>query len=145
MSTVKTLIDMCRVKCSTDAEVARRLGVPRSHITDWRKGARPISGESVAALCDLMELSGEEAREWVAVAMIENPKNRERAAMLRRALFGCWALGVAALGTPNDAKARNADYTDRASGQSIHRRALRALRTRWADALRTGHALLHTT
>jgi len=87
MGSVKTLVDLCRVRCGTDAELARRLGVSPSHITDWRKGARPMRGESAAALCDVLELSGEETREWVAVAMIENPKNAGRCAMLRRALF----------------------------------------------------------
>jgi hypothetical protein len=32
-------------------------------------------------------MPGDEAREWVALALIEQPKNASRAAALRRALF----------------------------------------------------------
>jgi hypothetical protein len=63
-----------------------------------------MTPEIVAALCDVLELPGEECREYVALAVIENPKNAGKAEMLRRALFACWVLGVGSLAThSNDA------------------------------------------
>lgn len=92
---VKTLLDMARSTVPTDAALARRIGVPATHIAMFRSGARPISPETAVLLCDVLQLPGDETREWVAIAMLDNPKNAERAAVLRRALFACWALGAA--------------------------------------------------
>ena len=75
-----------------------------------------IRNVEVAALCDMLELPGEEAREWLAIAIIENPKNASRAEWLKRALFACWVLGVGALTTQtNDAQATEADASTTAS------------------------------
>jgi hypothetical protein len=63
----------------------------------WRSGARPMSAETAALLADILELPGEEAREWMAVAVIENPKNASRVEVLKRALFACWVLGAGSL------------------------------------------------
>ena len=101
MKSVKLLLDMCNEKCGSDAEVARRVGVPRSHVAMWRSGARPMSAETAAMLADILELPGEEAREWMAIAVIENPKNASRVEVLKRALFACWALGVVSLCMPS--------------------------------------------
>jgi transcriptional regulator with XRE-family HTH domain len=101
VKSVKLLLDMCHEKCGSDAEVARRVGVPRSHVAMWRSGARPMSAETAAMLADILELPGEEAREWMAIAVIENPKNASRVEVLKRALFACWALGVVSLCMPS--------------------------------------------
>lgn len=108
VKTVQTLIDMARARVGTDAALARRLGVPGHHPHEWRKGLRAVTPEVAAALCDVLELTGEEAREWVAVAIVENPKNAGKVELLKRALFACWVLGVGALFTTNDAKATEA-------------------------------------
>jgi transcriptional regulator with XRE-family HTH domain len=113
MATVKTLLDMGRVKCGTDAELGRRIGFTRAQIADMRSGRKPVSPETVALLCDVLEVSGDECREWVAVSLIENPKNATCADRLRRALFACWVAGVAALMPLNDAQARSGAYTAR--------------------------------
>jgi transcriptional regulator with XRE-family HTH domain len=99
VKSVKLLLDLCHEKCGSDAEVARRVGVPRSHVAMWRSGVRPVSAETAALLADILELPGEEAREWMAVAVIENPKNASRVEVLKRALFACWVLGGASLVT----------------------------------------------
>jgi len=125
VKSVQTLIALAREKCHSDADLARRIGTRPPILNGMRHGTRPISPETVAALCDLLELSGEECREWVAVSIIENPKNSDRASMLRRALFACWALGVAALMTPNDAKAKNAGYMGRGNNLYIVAHRLR--------------------
>ena len=113
---LQTLIAMARAKVHTDAELARRIGLTRQNLHDMQKGTRAISPETVAALCDMLELPGEEAREWLAIAIIENPKNASRAEWLKRALFACWVLGVGALTTQtNDAQATEADASTTAS------------------------------
>jgi len=109
MRQMKTLIDMARAKFTSDAELARALNVPPNHIPEWRGQRRAVSAETAAALCDVLQLSGEECREWVAIAILENPKNSSRAEMLKRALFACWVVGVASLMQPKDASAKNAE------------------------------------
>lgn len=107
MKTLKLLIDLAREKAhGNEAALARALNVPLHHPHEWRTGKRPLSAETVAAICDYLGLGGEEAREWVAIALIENPKNATKTDMLRRALFACWVAGVATLAAlQNDAKA----------------------------------------
>jgi DNA-binding transcriptional regulator YdaS (Cro superfamily) len=101
---------MARAKVHTDRELADRLGIKPPNLTEMRQGRRAVSPETVAALCDVLQLSGEEAREWLAIAVIENPKNASKAELLKRALFACWALGVAALmQQTNDAQARTVE------------------------------------
>jgi len=111
--TMKTLLDMARAKVHSDAELCRLIDIKPPNLVEIRQGKRAVSAEQAAALCDVLELSGEECREWVAVAMIENPKNARCADRLRRALFACWVLGVAALMQPIDAQARSGAYTAR--------------------------------
>ena len=118
MKSAKLLIDMCREKVGTDAELARRIGVKHHHLLEYRKGERALSPETVAALCDVLQLRGEECREWIAFAMIENPKNAGKASMLRRALFACWAAGVAAQLTINPTPAQAA-VIDRLTPQAV--------------------------
>ena len=113
MASVKTLLDLAKAKYLTDAAVGRAIGASHTQMADYRAGRKTLSPETVASLCDALELSGDECREWVAVSMIENPKNEAIAAKLRRALFACWAIGVAALMQPNEATARSGAYPAR--------------------------------
>lgn len=127
MGKLQLLIDMAREKVGTDAALCRRLGVPGHHVNEWRKGTRAMSPECVAMLCDVLQLTGEEAREWVAIALIENPKNAGKAELLRRALFACWALGAALVPLPKDAKATEADASMIASTESLKPQTLTRL------------------
>lgn len=95
MKRVKDLLDQAVATCQSEAELARRIGLHYQQINDMRKGRRVVSPETVAALCEVLELPGEEAREWLAVSIIENPKNAKKAGVLRRCFFAVWALGVA--------------------------------------------------
>lgn len=106
MKHVKQLVDLCVKKCSSEAELARRLGVHYQVINDYRHGRRAVSPEVVGLMCDVLELSGDEAREWLAISIIENPKNSSRAEVLRKAFFALWVAGVA-LGVvlPTESKA----------------------------------------
>lgn len=104
---LRTLIAMARAKVHTDRELAERIGESPQNLAGMKAGRRAISPETVIAMCDLLGMSGEETREWVAVAIISNPKNSSRAEVLRRALFACWVLGVGSLlTTQSDVSAR---------------------------------------
>jgi len=93
---LKTLIDNAAKVCGGHAPLARRIGMHQPDIPAMLAGRKAISPESVAALCEVLELPGEEVRRLVAVAVIENPKNASKAEVLRRIFFGCWALGAVA-------------------------------------------------
>lgn len=110
MKSMQTLIELARAKVHTDRELAHLLGIAPPDLTELKKGRRPVSPEIAAALCDVLQLSGEEAREWLALAVIENPKNASKVELLRRALFACWVLGVGIPQLhPNDARATEAE------------------------------------
>jgi len=89
-------IDKASALCKSDAALARRIGVALHHPHEWRTGKRTLSPESAAMLAEVLGLDGDEARQLVALAVIEAPKNADRAAQLRRVLFALWAVGVAA-------------------------------------------------
>lgn len=93
--TVLSLVDEASEICKGDAALARRLGVPGHHPHEWRHGKRAISPETVGLLAEVLHLDGDEARRLAVMAVIENPKNREKAGVLRRAFFVCWVIGVA--------------------------------------------------
>jgi len=139
VKTVQTLIAMARAKVHTDRELAGRLGVHPVALAEMKKGKRSVTPETVAILCDMLQLTGEEAREWLAIAIIENPKNASRAEMLKRALFACWALGVvAALSTilMNDAEAKTvAGTTNSTEAVTFFQRTAYTLSRIW-NALR---------
>ena len=111
MKQVQTLIAMARAKCHTDAELAGKLGETKQNFHGMKTGRRPITNEHIATMCDMLQLPGEEAREWLAINAIEQAARLARPGaveVLSRALFACWALGVVALTTltSNDAQAR---------------------------------------
>lgn len=92
---LEALIDEAVNLCGGGRALARRLGVPEHHPHEWRAGKRAVTPETAALLADVLSLSGEDARELVALAVVENPKNAEKRERLRRALFACWVGGVA--------------------------------------------------
>lgn len=113
MRTLKTLIDEAAALCYGQSALARKLGVHPNVVHEWKVGKRAVTPETVAELCDLLELDGEEARRLAAVAVAENPKNARKAHVIRRAFFVCWALGVGLTLQAGDAQARiKAAYAD---------------------------------
>lgn len=105
MRTVENLIDECAQMCGGDSKLAQRLGVPRQRVHEWRKAGERLQPEQIALLCDVLQVDGEEARRLLATASTAGAKPRYQAVM-RRAFFVCWALGVAVFATPtNDARA----------------------------------------
>lgn len=84
---LKTLIDNASEKCGSDAKLAEVTGMPVQTISNLRHGQRPVSPENAAAFCAVLGLSPEESRQWVALAVVENPKNSSKSDMLKKALF----------------------------------------------------------
>ena|SRR5207253_2630405 len=84
---VLLLIAMAREKVHTDGELAQRIGCHPVALAQTKAGKRPVTPETVCELCEVVGLPGEEAREWVALSVIDNPKNEKRRARLSRILF----------------------------------------------------------
>lgn len=87
MQPLHRLIDKARETCGSDSELARRIGVKPQDLYAIKTGRRPLSPEMVALLADVCELPGNETLHLVAQSIIENPKNAEKAHILRRAFF----------------------------------------------------------
>lgn len=83
MKFVETLIDKATENCGSQAEVARRMGVARPRITEWKNGARPLSPEDAALLADLAHY---DAREAVVHAVLERNAGTEKGDRLREVL-----------------------------------------------------------
>lgn len=94
MRTLETLLDEAVKKCTGAAELARRIGLHRSEISELKAGRRAFSPATVALLCDVLELEGTEAQRLAAEAVIAAAKG-EKAGVLRRAFFGWPRLGAA--------------------------------------------------
>lgn len=108
MQELQTLIDKARTLYKSDADLARAMGVHKVALAQFRSGVRTITPETVAILCDVLELPGVEAQRLAAIAVVEAAKNSSKRERLKRAFFGCWVAGVVALAqlmTPGEAKA----------------------------------------
>lgn len=122
---VLTLIDEGAKKCGGYASLARRMDLHPVALAQMKAGKRAITPETVALLCDVLELPGSEVRELAAWAVIENAKNAGKREALRRAFFGVWATGAVLLGLlggPTDATARTSE-----TARGIHCRELARL------------------
>lgn len=106
MEPVRTLLDKAREIVPTDAALARILNMKPPNLVEAKTGKRHLTAEQIARLCDLLRLSGEEARLWLAQSAIERAQEGEAKSLMARAFFRWWGLGVVfALITtaPNDA------------------------------------------
>jgi hypothetical protein len=92
----KTLIDRARTMVQSDRELAAALDIYPQELALMKSGKRPLSPTHVGMLCDLLKLNGDEAREWLAIAVCENAKD-EKQGVLRRAFFVYSALLIAGL------------------------------------------------
>jgi transcriptional regulator with XRE-family HTH domain len=124
MRSVESLLTEAVEKCHGQAELARRLGTSSAAITHMKNGERAISPETVALLCDVLELPGEETQRLVALAIIGAAKNASKREKLKRAFFGCWVAGVVGASlqlspTPSNAESTDVPTTQRVS-QGLH-------------------------
>jgi len=109
-ATLETLIDKCAEICGTQRALAVRLGVKPPRLNDWKAHRLPAPVEVVAALAEMAQISGEEARRVLADAECRNPKHTDRAEALRRAFFGVLAAGVVLAGlSTTDSHAQSVD------------------------------------
>jgi len=125
VKSVQRLIDQARDKVGTDAELARQLGIPSGNLAHMRSGVRTVSPEMVGLLCNLLELPGEEAREWLAIAVLENPKNSSRVEVFRKAFFACLVSTVVPLGiSPDYAKSQPMDDAQKTVMAEVDKREI---------------------
>jgi len=95
VKTVQTLISLARAKVHTDEELAGLLGTSQPALSEMKNGKRAVSPETVATMCDIAGIHGQEALEWLAASVIQNPKNSARTEVFRRVFFACLIGGVA--------------------------------------------------
>jgi len=110
MRTLETLIDEAANVCGSYAALARRIGTTPQRVDEWKHGKRAMTPESVADLCNVAQVDGDEACRLAALAVIENPKNASRKEALRRAFFVCWALGAVLVSHDSNATKISAGY-----------------------------------
>ncbi len=151
MHSVESLIDDAVKICGSASELARRLGVHRQEVSEWRSGKRRISPETVAYLGDILKLNGAEVRELAAWAVVASAKTPERAGVLRRAFFAVLGTGAVST-TPQDGPTAETATSEQAASVSsqnltvyimsslagcIRRVARGCLRTHFAPTLYT--------
>ena len=83
MEVGQSLIDKASKLCSSDAELARRIGVHRVVIAEMRTGKRAISPSTAAQLADI---SGLNPRDAAIDSIIDGAKGTRREDALRRIL-----------------------------------------------------------
>ncbi len=108
MKTLQTLIDKACKIAGNGTLLGQKIGLTPQEVNDFRRGRRVVSPEIVGLLCNYLELPSEEAREWLAIAVLENPKNSSRVEVFRKAFFASWVAGIlssALMIQPTDAEA----------------------------------------
>lgn len=141
MRSLDQLIDEAAAICHGYAKLARRLDVTPQRVDEWKHGKRPLTPETVGLLCDVCHLDGEEARRLLALAVVSNPKNADRAEVLRRAFFVCWAIGAAIL--PDNSS--GAMMTDRTHNADVTSLTVYRLSSFWSRVCRIARAWLSRT
>ncbi len=92
MTAVNKMLDTVRVTCSiaSDGALAETLGVSKQLVSQWRKGANPLSDERIAQIAKLGKL---DAGAWTVLVNAEQAKGEARkswATVIKR-------LGIASL------------------------------------------------
>lgn len=80
---LRQLLDAAKAKAGSDYKVAQMLEVPRSHLSNWRNGIRPIPPEEQAALA---ELAGFDPVQALCRAHIERHEGTKKGEKLRQLL-----------------------------------------------------------
>jgi len=127
-ATLETLIDKCAALCGSQRALARQLGVTPPRLNDWKAHRIPAPVEAVAALAEIAQLSGDEARRVLADAECRNPKHTDRAEALRRAFFGVVAAGAVLAGLSSTDSAAQSAQACRLTLYTLCTQVLRALR-----------------
>lgn len=107
MDAVNKLLDKARATCSlpSDVALAEKLGVSRQLVSQWRKGANPMSDDRIAQIA---HLAREDGGRWLLTIHAERASGaaaKDWQALLRR--FGAAAaLGVVVLMPWSNASAK---------------------------------------
>jgi len=88
------LLDFAKEKSGSDYATAKRLGVSRNLVSDWRAGRKSCSPEDVAQLAAIAEL---EADKWLIRAVIAKHEGTPKGDRLYLALGKALAATGAAL------------------------------------------------
>jgi len=126
IQTLSELFTEAANRKGSQAALARHLGVGPQQVHKWKTASRPIPASVLASLCDVCQLTGEEARRVLADAECLNPKHATIREVLRRAFFGVVALG-AVLGGLNSTNSHAQSTGDNLYIVRSIRRALRLL------------------
>lgn len=94
MQSAQSLIDKASEMCGGDAALARRMGISKALISLMGSGERGITPGTAAELADI---AGDDAREAVISAVIENAKGTRKESVLREILGKAVAVGVVGL------------------------------------------------
>jgi len=91
MDAVNKLLDTARVACSlpSDVALAEKLGVSRQLVSQWRKGANPMSDERIAQIA---HMAREDGGRWLLLIHAERASGaaaKDWAALVRK--FGAAA------------------------------------------------------
>jgi len=119
MDAVNKLLDKARVACSlpSDVALAEKIGVSRQLVSQWRKGANPLSDERIAQIA---HLANEDGGRWLITIHAERASGaaaKDWQSLLRR--FGAAAaLGVVVLMPLGNASAST--LTAEASSSAMH-------------------------
>jgi transcriptional regulator with XRE-family HTH domain len=101
----------------SDAELARRIGVHRSYLSQVSLGQVKLSPEAAILLADI---AGVDPHDALIGTIVANQRDPEKAERLKKALFVCWVLGVALTFHPDDAAA-STEQASSFAGQNTHR------------------------
>jgi len=89
------LIDKAKTIAGSDYALAKDLGVPRQHLSNWRKGTRACPIGEIVLMADIAGLKPEE---WIARALTSKHEGTRKGERLTEALKKAWpAIGEALL------------------------------------------------
>lgn len=94
MTNIETLIDKASKTCGSDAQLARKMGISQSTISDMRHRGRTVTPETAA---ELAAIAGEDAREAAIEAIVQRAKGTRRESVLR-GILGKGMVTVAVIG-----------------------------------------------
>jgi len=139
MKRVIALLDAARDVCGSDAALARRMGIDRTHPAQWRAGKRQINAEMVGLLADVVGMPPEDATRMVLQAIVDGVKDPKKQGVLRRLFFACLGSSVLLVEqqtTTADPEPVTEDLTERAlvRAEAEHDIHWRGLRRGWERA-----------
>lgn len=88
-SQLNLLIDKAAAIAGSDYRLAKNLGVPRQHVSNWRAGCRPCPIGEIVLMADIAGLRPDE---WLAREIVAKHEGTEKGARLTEALKKVWEV-----------------------------------------------------